>query len=370
MQVMFHLEVAGRLLTYTVPVQYKYTEPSKGEIYRGVSITPPVTANLQDKVVVFADNKPKTVAVAVKGWVNNLEGDVRLKLPQGWTSTPAFQPIKLGNKGAETIVEFEVSPSAGESTGEMEVVVTIASGVYNLSSVVIDYPHIPRLVVFPKASAKLVKLDLKMKGQKLGYIAGAGDDLPSNLQQIGYQVTPLQGQDLSLAQLKNYDAIVLGVRALNTIDNLKFQMPVLLEYVQGGGTVVVQYNTSHRLVTTDFAPYPITLSRQRVTEEDAPVTILDTKHPALNTPNKITDKDFDNWVQERGLYFPSEWASDYTPLLACNDADEAACNGSLLVAQYGEGWFVYTGLSFFRQLPAGVPGAYRLFANLISLGKE
>lgn len=370
LHVLFHLEVAGRLLTYTVPVQYKYTEPSKGEIYRQVSITPAVTANLQDKVVVFADNKPKTVSIAVKCWVNNVEGDVRLKLPQGWSSTPASQPVKLGNKGSETIVEFEVTPSAGESTGELEVMVTIASGSYNLSSVVIDYPHIPRLVVFPKASAKLVKLDLKMKGKKLGYIAGAGDDLPSNLQQIGYQVTPLQGQDLSLAQLKTYDAVVLGVRALNTIDNLKFQMPVLLEYAQGGGTVIVQYNTSHRLVTTNFAPYPITLSRQRVTEEDAPVTILDSKHPALNTPNKITDKDFDNWVQERGLYFPSEWASDYTPLLACNDADEAACNGSLLVAQYGQGWFVYTGLSFFRQLPAGVPGAYRLFANLISLGKE
>ncbi len=370
LQVVFHLEIGGTLMTYTAPVQYKFTEPSKGEIYRHVSITPPVTTNIPDKVLVFADNKSKKVAVSVKGWVNNLEGQVSLKLPAGWTATPASQLIKLGAKGAETLVEFNVLPSATESNGELEVVVQLPTGVYSLSSVVIDYPHIPRLVVFPKASAKLVRLDLKMKGQKLGYIAGAGDDVPANLQQIGYQVTQLQGQDLSLALLKEFDAVILGVRALNTIDNLKFQMPVLLEYAKAGGTVVVQYNTNHRLVTPDFAPYPITISRQRVTEEDALVNILDPKHPALNSPNKITEKDFDNWVQERGLYFPSEWGSEYTPLLACNDADEASCTGSLLVAPYGEGWFVYTGLSFFRQLPAGVPGAYRLFANLISLGKE
>lgn len=370
LQVLLHVEVAGQLLTFTQPIQYKFTEPSKGELYRSITITPPVTANLQDKVLVFADNKAKKVAVAVKGWVNDLSGEVRLKLPPGWVSVPVSQPVKLGAKGMETIVEFDVLPPPGESNGELEVIVQMPTGIFNVSSVVIDYPHIPRLVVFPRAAAKLVRLDLKMKGQKLGYIAGAGDEVPSSLQQIGYTVTQLQGQDLTLAQLKTYDAVILGVRALNTIEELKFQMPLLLEYANEGGTVVVQYNTNHRLVTADFAPYPITLSRQRVTEEDAIVNILDPKHPLLNTPNKITDKDFTNWVQERGLYFPSEWAPEYTALLSCNDTDEAACKGSLLVAQYGKGWFVYTGLSFFRQLPAGVPGAYRLFTNIISLGKE
>lgn len=370
LQVVLHLEVSGQLLTYTLPILYKFTEPSKGEIYRNVSITPPVTANLQDKVLVFGDGTGKKVSVSVKGWVDNAKGEVSLKLPAGWKSVPATQKFDLGAKGAETVVEFEVLPPAGESNGELEVIVQTTTGQYNLSAIIIDYPHIPRLVVFPKATAKLVRLDLKKNGQNIGYIAGAGDDVPSSLQQIGYKVTLLQGQDIALENLKKYDAVILGVRALNTMDDLKFQMPIILEYAKAGGTVVVQYNTSHRLVMEHFAPYAIKLSRLRVTEEDAEVRILEPKHPVLNTPNKITEKDFANWVQERGLYFPSEWAAEYKAILSCNDTGEPACDGSLLVAQYGEGWFVYTGLSFFRELPAGVPGAYRLFTNLISLGKE
>jgi LmbE family N-acetylglucosaminyl deacetylase len=370
LQVMLHIEVAGQLLTYMVPVLYKFTEPSAGEIYRNIAITPPVTANLKDQVLVFADNKAKKVTVSVKGWTDNVEGEVRLKLPKGWTSVPEAQTVMLGAKGSETMVEFEVLPPPGESNGELEVVVQTPAGFFNHSSIVIDYSHIPRLVVFPKATAKLVRLDLKMKGQKIGYLAGAGDDVPSSLTQIGYQVTLLQGQDISPENLKQFDAVILGVRALNTIDELKFQMPIILEYAKAGGTVVMQYNTNHRLVTEDFAPYKLTLSRLRVTEEDAEVRILDPKHPILNSPNKITEKDFADWVQERGLYFPSEWAAEYKAILSCNDTGEKPNDGSLLVAQYGNGWFVYTGLSFFRELPAGVPGAYRLFANLISVGKE
>ncbi len=370
LQVLLHIEVEGQLLAYTLPILYKYTEPSKGEIYRNVSITPPVTANLQDKVLVFGDGSGKKVSVSVKGWVDNAAGEVSLKLPVGWKSVPVTQKVQLGGKGSETVVDFEVIPPAGESNGELEAVVKTSTGLYNLSSIIIDYPHIPRLVVFPKATAKLVRLDLKMKGQNIGYIAGAGDDVPSSLQQIGYKVTLLQGQDINLENLRKFDAVILGVRALNTMDDLKFQMPIILEYSKVGGTVVVQYNTSHRLVMTDFAPYSLTLSRMRVTEEDAEVRILDPKHPVMNYPNKITQKDFANWVQERGLYFPSEWAAEYKAILSCNDLGEPACDGSLLVAQYGDGWFVYTGISFFRELPAGVPGAYRLFANLISLGKE
>lgn len=370
LQVLLHIEVAGQLLAYTLPILYKYTEPSKGEIYRNVSITPPVTANLQDKVLVFGAGSGKKVSVSVKGWIDNVAGEVSLKLPAGWKSVPATQKVQLGGKGSETLVEFEVFPPAGESNGELEVVVKTSTGPYNLSSIIIDYPHIPRLVVFPKATAKLVRLDLKMKGQNIGYIAGAGDDVPSSLVQIGYKVTLLQGSDINLDNLRKFDAVILGVRALNTMDDLKFQMPIILEYSKVGGTVIVQYNTSHRLVMEDFAPYKLKLSRLRVTEEDAEVRILDPKHPVMNTPNKITQQDFANWVQERGLYFPSEWAAEYKAILSCNDTGEPACDGSLLVAPYGEGYFVYTGLSFFRELPAGVPGAYRLFTNLISLGKE
>jgi hypothetical protein len=170
--------------------------------------------------------------------------------------------------------------------------------------------------------------------------------------------------------LQKYDAIVLGIRALNTVEALKYKQQILFDYVENGGNLIVQYNTNRGLVTENISPLPLELSRDRVTDETAEVKFLAENHPILNSPNKITKNDFGNWVQERGLYFPNSWSQEFTPILSMSDKDENPKNGSLLVAQYGEGYFIYTGLSFFRQFPAGVPGAYRLFANMISIGKE
>jgi hypothetical protein len=203
----------------------------------------------------------------------------------------------------------------------------------------------------------------------IGYLPGAGDSLAENMREMGYTVKTLDDADLTPEGLSGLDAVVIGVRAFNVRSHLAAEMPALFAYVQNGGTLIVQYNRPDRLQGSQIAPYSLHLSGSRVTDETAAVDFLAPEHPVLNTPNKITSADFDGWVQERGIYFPDQWDSHFTPILACHDPGEAPLQGSLLVAQYGKGYYVYTGLVFFRQLPAGVPGAYRLFANMLSLGK-
>jgi hypothetical protein len=240
--------------------------------------------------------------------------------------------------------------------------------------VVIQYGHIPPQLLQPPASLKAISLELAIRGHSVGYLPGSRDSVAECLEQMGYAVTQLTGADLTAERLKNFDSIVIGVRAFNVRTDLVAQLPALFAYVEAGGVVVEQYNTPNTLQSPQLAPYDIKLNRSlpryRVTDEKAPVTILEPGHPAFNVPNRIVPADFDGWVQERGLDFASEWdAAHFTPLLACSDAGEEPLRGGLLVARHGRGYFVYTGLSFFRQLPAGVPGAYRLFANLVSLGK-
>ena len=219
------------------------------------------------------------------------------------------------------------------------------------------------------AETKLVKLSIEKKGENIGYIDGAGDVIPESLEQIGYKVSRLDPEKITAASLSKFDAVVLGIRAYNTVQALQYKQPALLKYVENGGTVIVQYNVNRGLFVDSISPYKLDISRDRVTEEDAEVRFIAPNHPVLNTPNKITSKDFDGWVQERGLYFPDNWAQEFTPVLSMNDANEIPKKGSLLVAKHGKGYFIYTGLSFFRQFPEGVPGAYRLFANMISIGK-
>ena len=203
----------------------------------------------------------------------------------------------------------------------------------------------------------------------IGYLEGAGDVVPESLRQIGYEVSIIKPEDINPDYLAEFDAIVVGIRAYNTIEALKFKQNDLLNYVANGGNMIVQYNTSRGILVDNLAPYNLQLSRDRVTDETANVRFLNPEHPILNVPNKITEADFNNWTQERGLYFPDEWAKEFTPILSMNDPNESPKEGSLLVAAYGEGYYVYTGLSFFREFPEGVSGAYRLFANMLSLGK-
>lgn len=367
----FGLMEAGKStkLEMSLPVVFKRNDPVDGEVYRPLTIQPDVMANVESASLIFSDALAKQVQVRVIAGRDEVEGNLKLNLPNGWKSSPSDQKVSLKMKGEEQVFEFDITPPSGSSEGTLEAVVTIEGRTFNKGKVVIEYDHIPTQTLFPKSSTRVVKLDLKKEGNSIGYIVGAGDDLPNNLSQIGYEVTLLEKDDVIAESLAQYDAVILGVRAFNTVDWLSYKNTELFEYVKNGGNVIVQFNTSHRLVTQDIAPFPLKLSRDRVAVEEADVRMLAKKHDALNKPNKITDKDFDNWVQERGLYFPNEWSEDFTAILSSNDPGEDPRNGGLVVAKYGEGYYVYSGYSWFRQLPAGVSGAYRLFANLISLGK-
>lgn len=369
-QATFALEVSGEPLQVQVPVIYKRTDPVEGEVYRPFVVTPPVFVNLKEQVLMFAGSEPKQVQVLVKAGQERVQGQLQLQVPAGWRIAPASVPFSLQGKGAEQSVQFTVYPPAQQQEAILQAVATVEGKNYTRGLNEINYSHIPAQVTFPEAQAKIVKLDLKKQGDKVAYLMGAGDDIPASLEQIGYQVTLLQDTDIQLNNLKKFDAVILGVRAYNTVDRMRFYQPVLLEYVKQGGNLIVQYNTNHSLVLPNVAPYPLKLSRDRVTVEDAEVRLLAPEHPALNFPNKITEQDFAGWVQERGLYFPNEWGQEFTPILSANDPGEPARDGGLLVARYGQGYYVYTGYSWFRELPAGVPGAYRLFTNLISLGKD
>ncbi|MET4073752.1 PIG-L family deacetylase [Hymenobacter sp. UYCo722] len=354
-----------------VPVQYKHTDPVLGELYQPLAVVPPVAVNLPAaRAYVFADAQPKTVPVTLKAGRAGVAGTLALTLPPGWTSTPASQSFALAAKDAEQTVEFRVQPGPGAAPGktELRAVATVDGQAYSRGIQQIIYPHIPTQTLFPEAVAPLVKLELKRRGQNVAYLMGAGDEVPEALRQVGYNVTVLEAKDLTAANLKQYDALVVGIRAYNTVDRLKTQQPEILKYMEAGGNVVVQYVVDRGTVLPEIGPYPMTLSRDRVTVEDAPVTL--TKHPLLAAPNKITEADFKGWVQEQGLYYPSKWDPKYQTVISSSDPGETAKESAILVTDYGKGHYIYTGLSLFRELPAGVPGAYRLITNMISYGKE
>ena len=367
-QISFTLNIDNTALQILKDVVYKFNDPVDGEVYRPFNVLPKVSASIAEKVLVFADENSQKVAVHVRAGKDNIEGTLQLNAPKGWVvSSP--QLFTLERQGETSTLWFTVTPPKNQSQGYLRPLIQIGDTYYDKELINIDYDHIPYQSVLLPSKAKVVRINIEKKGQHIGYIQGAGDGVGQSLEQIGYSVTNLDVTEISAQSLKKYDAVVVGVRAYNTIAALAFAQKELNKYVQAGGTMVVQYNTSHRLVTTQVAPYALSLSRDRVTDEFAPVTILDPSHSVLNSPNKITQEDFKGWVQERGLYFPNKWADEFTPILAMNDKGAPQTKGSLLVARYGKGHYVYTGLSFFRELPAGVAGAYRLFANIISIGK-
>jgi LmbE family N-acetylglucosaminyl deacetylase len=364
------LKVGAEKFAVDVPVVHRTVDPVKGELLRNVEIVPPVFVNLADEVLIFSNDKPKEVRVLVKSSTDvKSVGEVSLSLPNGWIAEPTSQNFDLSKRGEEQTKIFTVYPSKEESTGSLLASAKLNENVYAQSLKIIAYDHIPTQTLLPPAKALLIRLNLKREGNTIAYIKGAGDDVPTALRNIGYEVWEMKNEEITAKNLKRVDAVVLGIRAVNTNERLRFVMNDLFEYVKAGGTLVVQYNTNFDLETDQFSPLPLTLSRDRVTEEDALVTITKPEHPLLSYPNKITLKDFEGWVQERGLYFPNKWDAGFESVLSMNDKGDTPKDGSLLIAKYGEGYYIYTGLSFFRELPEGVPGAYRLFTNLVSAGK-
>jgi LmbE family N-acetylglucosaminyl deacetylase len=366
---LFNLDINGQTFYYSTDIIYKRSDRVKGEVYRPFVITPPVMADIKESVLIFPNNESKTVNVVVKSGMANVSGIVKLNLPNGWKSNPAQVDYDLKNKNQELSVSFSVLPPEKADEAYIGVIASYKGKNYDLGLKTIEYDHIPVQTIFPKSNTKVVRVDLQKTGQYVGYIMGSGDAIPESLEQVGYTVTILDPNSITTESLKAYDAVIVGVRAFNTLDRMDVIQPRLMEYVKEGGTAIVQYNTSMRNQPA-IGPYPFEISRDRVTVEEAEIRILAPDHPVINGPNKITEKDFEGWVQERGLYFPNKWDAKYTPILSSNDPGETPKNGGLLVAEYGEGFFMYSGYSWFRELPAGVPGAFRIFTNMISIGKE
>jgi LmbE family N-acetylglucosaminyl deacetylase len=353
------------------PVIYRYMDRLHGESIKPVAIVPAVSIRFLQQTQLFPSPDKKAVEVEVTSETTVKGGHLRLVAPAGWTVEPASQTVDFGGTGEERIYSFIVTPTKAPHTGELMGAVDIGGHTIAVTVHHIDYPHIPLQTLLPPAEAKLVRVDAKVLARKVGYVMGAGDDVPDALRQLGCDVVLLGPNDLSLGDLQQYDAIVTGIRAFTERPDLVANHARLLEYVNAGGTLVVQYNRIERgssELLKHMGPYPFEIGNQRVTVEEAPV-VFDEKSPLVLSPNKITEKDFAGWIQERGLYFSTKWDSRYGTPFETHDPGDKPMKGATLVARYGKGVYIFTAFSWFRELPAGVPGAFRLFANLLSASK-
>jgi hypothetical protein len=320
-------------------------------------------------VALLTPGTSRPVEVEISATRDNSNGTLQLEAPPDWKVVPVKQPFHLAKAGQHVQLKFTITAPSKSATAQIVASAEMNGVRYRNERAEINYPHIPPQLLQAPAILRAMSVELATRGHKVGYLPGAGDSLPENVQQMGYDVKILDEAKLTQEQLRGLEAVIIGVRAFNVRNNIAAALPALFDYIKDGGTVIAQYNRPDKLKVEKFAPYDLHISADRITDETAAVTFLAPENPVLNTPNKITSADFEGWVQERGLYFPDKWDEHFTPILAFSDPGEAPLKGSLLVAQYGKGYFVYTGLGFFRQLPAGVPGAYRLLANLISIGK-
>jgi LmbE family N-acetylglucosaminyl deacetylase len=357
------------------PLVFKWTDPTIGERMRRVEVVPAVNVTPATPLLAFVDAAARPLTVTVAANADQQEGALTLEVPAEFVIDPPSLPFSLVKKGQSLELKFSVrtkNPTAKTSlVGELKAVALVRGARLHQTLNRIEYTHIPiQTVLFP-ASVKLMQVNLRRgKTSRIGYVMGAGDDVPQALAQVGYEVTTLSDDALRTEPLQKFHAIVLGIRAFNTNPRLSSFMPRLLQYVKDGGTLVVQYNTMPRQPggLGELGPFPFEISRARVTDETAAVEFKQPLHLRLRAPNALTADDFAGWVQERGLYFGAKWDAKYATPLSMRDTGEAAQDGSLLIAPSGKGSYIYTGLAFFRQLPAGVPGAYRLFANLLDHG--
>ena len=365
-KVRFHVMINSTFIPIQVPLKYKTTDRVAGEVLQNFQILPKATIQLKDKVILFQKDKVKKVSLQVRAHIQNFKGFVTLKVPKNWGFFPKKQDVKIDRAGAVKEFIFSVTPPKGSDTGFFSGLVSDGIQDYNMTLEEIEYPHISKQYMLSPNKTIVSKIDLKSKVSKVAYLKGAGDKVAESLRNIGITVTEFEIEELRLESLLNYPALIIGIRAFNVHKELAFKNQILWDYANQGGTVIIQYNTSRGFDSSIMSPYLIKLSRDRVTDENADVIFLKKDHPLLNEPNKITEEDFKGWVQERGLYFANEWDERYQSLFSISDKGEKSNKGSLLAANYGKGKIIYTGLSFFRELPSGVPGAYRLFINLIS----
>ena len=352
-------------IDFDIPLQQKTVDPSMGELYEPFYTVPSFVANFEQENFIF-NNQPKQIAVNVQSFAGKSAPSISLKASKDWKISPA-QKVNFTEVGEKQSLYFQVEPISKNANSNLEILLESNGKTYNQSLQVVDYPHIDRQIWLKKSQVQVQNLDLKIPAVSIAYIVGSGDDIPASLNSIGLKVDVLDIKNWNAIPLQNYDVLILGIRAFNTQPELAMINQDLWKFVENGGLVINQYNTNRGLLTNDIAPFPLKLGSGRISEEDAKLKMLVPDHPVFNSPNKITEQDFNNWVQERGLYFADSWHEKMIPLLEGNDTGESPKQGSLLVGKYGKGTYVYTGLSFFRELPAGVPGAYRLFMNILAL---
>ncbi|MCH2234666.1 MAG: PIG-L family deacetylase [Crocinitomicaceae bacterium] len=348
-----------------LPAQHIWRDPSYGERRREVISCPPFTANFDSDLAIVKPGASKAIKVKLHSFIQNSTQEVHIAAPKGWKVNPEMQTVNFEKKHEEKWIEFEISASSEAENGSIILEDNLGNTLYSLTE--ITYDHIPPQTIFKPSNMPCLKLDAKIKEGTVAYIKGVDDAVPAAIRELGFEVEEYEVKDLADLNLSTYSTVVLGIRIYNVFPELTNHDEKLFSYVENGGNLIMQYNTASRSAADKtYGPFPFKLTRNRVTEEDAPVTFLEPDHPILNSPNKITTADFENWVQERGLYFAGDWSSEYKALFGWHDEGEEDQTGALIVAQHGKGRFIYTGISFFRELPKGVAGAYRLFANLLS----
>ena len=356
-------------INFAVPVFYRITDPVDGEVYKPVVITPPVTVNIEKDIYFFSSDMDKEIKISVQSFKNSVSGKIILDSKDGWKVEPSQIVFQFDKFNQKKDYYVKVTPSTNGSTSELSAQNIIDNKTYTKSLTRIEYKHILPQTIFYEVKSKLELFNFNKDGvKKIGYIVGSGDKIPDFLTDLGFDVTIMDDKHFSSNNLDQFDVIITGIRAYNTRENLAAFQKELVKYVEHGGTLISQYNTTGDLVV-EPGVLPLKLSRDRITDENSKVDILKSDHKIFNRPFKITTDDFNGWIQERGLYFPNEWDNNYTALLSMSDKGETPKTGSLLVAKYGKGTFIYTGLSFFREIPAGVEGAIKLFINLLYANK-
>ena len=363
--VKFTFLVNREMFTIEIPASYKWRDPSYGERRRLLISTPEYTASFEQEQLLMKLGEEKEVRIKVKSFKENLNTTLNIAAPEGWIVSPNKIDVVLDEIHAEQWFVLKVSAETGAKAGF--VILSQSGGEELLNYTEIAYDHIPTQTLFRTATMSCNVIDAKIKEGRVAYIKGVDDAIPEAIKQLGFELDVFEVKDIPSIDFSIYQSVVLGIRIYNVHPELFNYSERLNIYVRNGGNLIMQYNTASRsLKDKKFGPFPFELSRNRVTEEDADVTFLDPEHAIMNVPNKITQSDFENWVQERGLYFANNWSEEYTPLFSWADEGEDSQTGALIVAKYGKGQFVYSGISFFRELPNGVIGAYRLFANILS----
>ncbi len=373
----FHLTIDREKFVFKKPVRYKFTHPVRGELYQPLAVVPPFYINTQPGLIIFKkddqNQQPVTITTRANKNFQYKQANIGLRFTSG--NMNIKDTSKSINKGVSRRYDFMINRNKladKVETGLPFIKIDTSSSANYLALNAIQYEHIPTINYFYTDAIKVLNMDLKTKGKKIGYITGAGDKVPEALEEMGFDVTLLGNKELARNNLMQYDAIISGVRAYNTNEWLNTHYDKLMRYVESGGNFIVQYNTSNQIgpVRSRIGPYNFTINRSRITDENSAVVFLNPLHAVLNYPNKITGDDFKGWIQERSIYHASDMDKNFERILSMSDPNEKQDSGSLVIARYGKGFFTYTGLVFFRQLPAGVPGAYRLLANLIALNQK